>query len=462
MSSETIDLVTPDVAGGLIAGRRQTPRVASLDALVGLDEIKAELRAQIRAWADPGVLAGLGGSPRSGMLFIGPPGTGKTTAANALAAETGRPLYTFAGPDFHDADGKDLLATVLAAVARERAIVFIDEADDLVHKRDFRREASESLVKYLLVGLDRTTRDIAAFIVLASNLDPDEVDPALCHPGRLGRPIPFRRLDHGERLALLERRAPAFALADGVNLAVAASRVDGLPTASVAHILDEAALVALRRGAERIDDGDLQEAVTRLHGGLPRSRTMNGIELRSTAIHEAGHALAAIILAGSWREIAFVSVDARSEGSLGSTAHEEDDAEIHTEAWLRRNLAVGLAGREAERMLLGTTDSGSASDLSGVNALALRAARDWGFSDRGARTAPLYPEAVIEGRLDDAVAGLVEEAERTARQVLDAHREALERLADELVEHRRATSRDLEAWLAPLLPEIGAREGAAR
>ncbi len=439
-------------SGGLIESRRMLPRVRSLDELSGLDEVKAELRAQVRLWADPGALSLLGGAPRSGMLFVGPTGTGKTTAANALAAETDRPLYTFAGPDFHDAEGKDLLATVLAATAREPAVVFIDEADDLVHVRDFRREASESLVKYLLVGLDRTTRDIAAFVVLATNLEPDAIDPALCHPGRLGRPIAFRRLDGAERLELLRRTARRFALDEGANLELVATRLAGMPTASVAHVLDEAAFVAWRRESTRIDDGDLHEAVARLRAGLPRARAMSAGEVRGAAVHEAGHALVSIVLAGDWRAVAFVSIDARAEGQVGSTTPEEDDDTIHSDAWVRRELAVGLAGREAELLLLGTTDTGSASDLAAANALAVRSAGEWGFSRRGARTAPKYPESRVEARVDDAAAKLVREAEHLARAVLDEHRGALELLAERLEVHRRATARDLETWLAGLLP----------
>ena len=186
--------VFSESAVDVIDARRQHPRVSSLDDLVGLDEVRGELRAVVRLWADPGALRGLGGSPRSGLLFVGPTGTGKTTAAHALAAETGRTLYAFAGPDFHDAAGKDLLATVLSVTARQPAVVFIDEADDMVRVRDGQRpgrrthDGADSLVKHLLVGLDRTTRDIHALFVLATNVGLEEIDPALCHPGRLGRP----------------------------------------------------------------------------------------------------------------------------------------------------------------------------------------------------------------------------------------------------------------------------------
>jgi cell division protease FtsH len=449
-------VLTHPAADGVIEARRVSPRARSLDDLIGLDEVKAELRAQIRVWSAPHELARLGGAPRAGLLFAGPTGTGKTTAANALAAEARRPLYTFAGPDFHDAAGKDLLATVLSVTARQPAVVFVDEADDLVHARDHRREASESLVKYLLVGLDRTSREISAFFVFATNLDPERIDPALCHPGRLGRPIRFRTLDTQERLRLLEQLASRYLVAPGVLLDGIAARLERLPTASVAHAFDEAAFVAWRRGADAIGLADLHEAATRLRSGIPRARSFTAQELYAVAVHESGHAIARLVVEGRWSAVAFVAVDARADGALGEMEERPADGSVQSEREVRDALIVGLAGRAAERLVFGQADTGSSVDLANCNALALSAVRDWGFGRRGPRTADRYAEAILEARIDDDVAAMLGEAERQATFVLARSRAALVRLADLLVEHRSATAADLERWLGDVL-DLGPR-----
>ena len=424
------------------------PKAASLDELAGVDEIKTELRDQVRLWADPGPLRRLGGVPRIGFIFAGPTGTGKTTAAHALAAETGRDLYTFAGPDFTGSAGRELLTTVLTTMIRRPAVVFIDEADDLLHARDFRRERSESLVKHLLVGLDRTTRDIRSFFVLATNLAPDAIDPALCHPGRLGRPIVFRGLAARERFDLLTHQARDYRLADGLDLAAIAGQLGGLPTATLVHVLDEGAFVAASRGHDAIDASDLQEGVGRLWSGLARTRAWDAAELRRTAIHEAGHALVRIVLARRWDAVAWVQVDARAEGGLGATFGAEVELGSVTPAELRHRLAISLAGRIAEQILTGEADAGSASDLAAANALALRAAREWGLSRRGALTSTEYVDAIVEAKVDDAAGALLIAAEAEATAILEAHRGALDALTERLILHRAGSGRDVASWLA--------------
>jgi len=424
------------------------PKAASLDELAGVDEIKTELRDQVRLWADPGPLRRLGGVPRIGFIFAGPTGTGKTTAAHALAAETGRDLYTFAGPDFAGSAGRELLTTVLTTMIRRPAVVFIDEADDLLHTRDFRRERSESLVKHLLVGLDRTTRDIRSFFVLATNLAPDAIDPALCHPGRLGRPIVFRGLAARERFDLLTAQARDYRLTEGLDLVAIAAQLGGLPTATLVHVLDEGAFVAASRGHDSIDAGDLQEGVGRLWSGLARTRAWDPAELRRTAIHEAGHALVRIVLAQRWDAVAWVQVDARAEGGLGATFGAEVELASITPAELRHRIATSLAGRAAEKLLTGEADAGSASDLAAANALALRAAREWGLSRRGALTSTEYVDAIVEAKVDDAARELLVAAEAEASAILDAHRGALEALTERLILQRTGSGRDIASWLA--------------
>jgi cell division protease FtsH len=437
-----------------------SPKAISLDELAGVDEIKVELRDQVRLWADPEPLRRLGGVPRIGFIFAGPTGTGKTTAAHALAAETGRDLYTFAGPDFAGDAGRELLTTVLTVMSRRPAVVFIDEADDLLHTRDFRRERSESLVKHLLVGLDRTTRDIRSFFVLATNLEPDAIDAALCHPGRLGRPILFRSLAARERLALLEKQARDFRMAADVELGTIAAQLGGMPTATLVHVLDEGAFIAASRGHASIEPGDLQEGVSRLRGGLARMRPWEPDELRRTALHEAGHAIVSIVLAGRWDAVSWVEVNARADGGLGETFGGELDLALLTEPELRHRLAAAIAGRVAEIVVTGAPDVGAASDLRATNALALRAAREWGLSSRGPVLSDEYADAIVEADVDAAVRGLLERAEADAAAILDAHRSALDDLTERLVLHRAGSGADVARWLSDHALVAPAEEGA--
>jgi len=445
-----------DVTGDSLEGRRAEPRVASLDDVVGLDEIKAELRSQISLWAEPERLERLGGKPRVGFIFSGPPGTGKTTSAHALAAETGRDLYTFSGSEFYGDPGRLELRSLLAELAGRPAIVFIDEADDLLHARNFEHEFSQSLVKHLLVGLDRTTRDHAAFFIFATNMPPSAIEPALCHAGRLGRPVVFRNLNLAERTLLLERMGERYAIDPGVRLTNLAARVHEFPTADLAHLLSEAAYVAWRADRDRITANDIDEAISRLRSGLPRVTPMAEDDLRRTAIHEAGHAIVRLVTQGRWDAVGLVQLSARSEGELGITESDEFAGDTLTPSQVRDLLAEALAGREAEVLLLGDAGNGSINDLKNANGLADRAAADWGFSSRGARTyfGGQYPGPVLEARLDRAATEILVDGQDRARSVLEQHRVQLELLADRLCEHHYADSNMLREWLSDRLEGV--------
>lgn len=439
-----------------LADRRTDPRAASLDEVIGLDEIKAELRAQIALWAEPERLERLGGKPRVGFIFSGPPGTGKTTSAHALAAETGRDLYTFSGPEFYGDPGRLELRSILAELAGRPAIVFVDEADDLLHTRNFEHEFSQSLVKHLLVGLDRTTRDHAAFFIFATNMPPSAIEPALCHAGRLGRPIIFRNLNLAERTALLEHLGRQFNIDRSVHLKSLAARVHEFPTADLAHLLNEAAYVAWRAERAEIAGNDIDEAISRLRSGLPRVTPLADDDLRRTAIHEAGHALIRLITQGRWDAVGLVQLSARSEGELGITESDEFAGDVLTPSQVRDLIAEALAGREGEILLLGDAGNGSVNDLRNANGLADRAAADWGFSSRGARTyyGGQYPGPVLEARLDEAAREILSEGEAHARALLEQRRSELELLADRLCDHHYADAAMLREWLGESLPEL--------
>ncbi len=453
---DTLPIEGLDVPTDSLEDRQTEPRVSSLDEVIGLEEIKAELRSQIQLWAEPERLERLGGKPRVGFIFSGPPGTGKTTSAHALASETGRDLYTFSGPEFYGDPGRLELRSILADLAGRPAIVFVDEADDLLHIRNFEQEYSQSLVKHLLVGLDRTTRDHAAFFIFATNMPPSAIEPALCHAGRLGRPIVFRNLNLAERTLLLEHIGSRFALDSAVRLSNLAARIHEFPTADLAHLLNEAAYVAWRNDRSKIAAGDIDEAISRLRSGLPRVSGMAEDDLRRTAIHEAGHALVRLVTQGRWESVGLVQLSARSEGELGITESDEFAGDTLTPTQVRDLLAEALAGREAEILILGDAGNGSVNDLKNANGLADRAAADWGFSSRGARTyyGGQFPASVVEARLDDAANEILLEGEALARSLLGGHRSGLELLADKLCEHHYADSTMLREWLREVLPDI--------
>ena len=428
----------------------------SLDDVIGLDEIKSELRSQLRLWTEPERLTRLGGRPRVGFIFSGPPGTGKTTSAHALAAETGRDLYAFSGPEFYGDPGRLELRSIVTQLAGRPAIVFVDEADDLLHVRNFEEEYSQSLVKHLLVGLDRTTQDHQAFFIFATNMPPSAIEPALCHAGRLGRPIVFRNLNLAERRTLLEHLAGGYSLDPSVRLENLAARAHEFPTADLAHLLNEAAYLAWRSDRDAILPTDIDEAISRLRSGLPRVTPIEEGDLLRTALHEAGHAIVRLVTQGRWDAVGLVQLSARSEGELGITESDEFAGDTLTPTHVRDLLAEALAGREAERLILGDAGNGSATDLRNANSLADRAAADWGFSRRGARTyyGGAFPGPIVEDRMDRAATEILLDGERHARTLLVACRPALEQLGERLREHHYADTAMLQEWLGDLLPQV--------
>jgi cell division protease FtsH len=183
-------------------------------------------------------------------------------------------------------------------------------------------------------------------------------------------------------------------------------------------------------------------------------------ELRRTALHEAGHAIVSIVLAGRWDAVSWVEVNARADGGLGETFGGELDLALLTEPELRHRLAAAIAGRVAEIVVTGAPDVGAASDLRATNALALRAAREWGLSSRGPVLSDEYADAIVEADVDAAVRGLLERAEADAAAILDAHRSALDDLTERLVLHRAGSGADVARWLSDHALVAPAEEGA--
>jgi len=435
------------------------PSVKSLDDVIGLDELKEELRLQLAVWASPEGLRKLGGKARIGFVFSGPPGSGKTTSAHALAAETGKKLYTFSGMDFQSSDGKDKLVAMIKRLRDEDAIVFVDEADDLLHKRDLRMERSGPLVKTMLVNLDQTTQSFKAFFIFATNMHPQGIDDALLHAGRLGRPLIFRHLRLDERVALLEYAKKSYNVAPDALLLPLASQMADVPTANLAHLFDEGAFVAFRSGHDCITQEDLQEAAQRLRSGLERKKEWSPEELKRVSIHEAGRAIVRLVTTRKWSSLGFVQISQRVEGNEGST-HDNDDGEhFMTIDRTVNEIAAALAGGQAEVLLLGSISNGHSADLEMANGLADQAVVAWGFGQSNTRLRTqdnerYWSSNIQDDSWNDAAADLLLEGEVVARTLLIQEKEALELLAMNLAVFKVADSNKVREWLQELLPKV--------
>lgn len=436
------------------------PRVQTLDDVIGLDELKDELRLQLQVWANSEGLAELGGKARIGFIFSGPTGSGKTTSAHALAAETGKELFVFSGTDFQNGDGRDRLVEMIETLHKRDAIVFIDESDDLLHKRDFRMERSGPLVKTLLVNLDQTTRDVKAFFIFATNMHPQGIDDALLSAHRLGRPLIFRHLRQDERVLLLERHRDSYRVDPGVILGPIASQMGDIPTANLAYLFDEGAFVAFRRGHACIDQSDLQEAAQRLRSGLEKRKDWLPDELYRVAAHEAGHTIVQLLNDKRWDTIGFVQVSQRLEGNDGTT-HGND--ETIDRAWTAervvRHIGTSFGGRVAETILTGSYSSGCEGDLTAANRLADKASADWAFGkgDLALRVTDhdrYWNSKEQEDAWNQYAAMLLNQGMGYADTVLMENLEALKLLTDKLVTHRVADSATLKGWLGHLLSGV--------
>jgi len=434
------------------------PRVKSLDDVIGLSELKDELRLQLSVWADPSGLRLLGGNPRKGFVFSGPPGTGKTTTAHALASETGKTLYTFSGADFQG-DKEPVRQKLIRLIEQTRdqeCIVFIDEADDLLHRRDYDQELSGMLVKAMLVHLDQTTHSFKAFYIFATNMAPQYIEPALLHQGRLGRALQFRQLTLPERVKLLEHHRVRYTVTPSINLYPVASQLGSVPTADLAHLFDEGAIVAFSNGHDSIQQTDLLEAATRLRSGLKSSDLLTEKDLKHAASHEAGHALMNALVSGSWDSVSFIQISTRSNGEGGSTHIDPGNEQFMSKEDLYRNLSVAVAGVVAEEQVMGVQTAGGIADFHIASNIARSFVERWGVTDA------LGPMAYDDEshhnpqkeKVEEMVKQAMTEAKIRARVHLEFYDEALQLLTIHLAENLMAEGKDLRAWVGHLVPKV--------
>lgn len=459
--------------------------------VAGIDEAREELQEIVEYLKDPGKFARLGGKIPKGALLVGPPGTGKTLLARAIAGEAGVPFFTISGSDF-----VEMFVGVGASRVRDMfdqakksapCIVFIDEIDAVGRHRGAGlgngNDEREQTLNQLLVEMDGFEANEGIIIIAATNR-PDVLDPALLRPGRFDRQVVVPRPDIEGREQILHVHMKKVPLAPDVDPRVIARGTPGFSGADLANLVNEAALLAARKGKRLVAMQEFEDAKDKVLMGTERkSMVMTEDEKRMTAYHEAGHAVVALHEPAS-DPIHKATIIPRGRAlGLVMRLPERDNYSYHRDK-MYANLAVSMGGRVAEELIFGyeKVSSGASSDISYATGLARDMVTRWGMSDK---LGPLqYAEADEEVFLgysvnrqrqmsnetaqliDKEIRRIVDEGYDRAKGVLTEFREELEVLAKALLEFETLTGDEIKTLIsggtidrggssAPSLPAAG-------
>ena len=425
--------------------------------VAGVEEAKDEVQELVEFLRDPKKFQKLGGRIPKGVLLVGPPGTGKTLLARAIAGEADVPFFSISGSDF-----VEMFVGVGASRVRDMfeqgkksapCIIFIDEIDAVGRHRGHGvgggHDEREQTLNALLVEMDGFDTQEGVIIIAATNR-PDVLDPALLRPGRFDRQITVNLPDVKGREEILRVHSKKVKLAEGVDLAVVARGTPGYSGAELANVINEAALLAARRGLKGITLAELEEARDKVRWGKERrSLALSEKEKTNTAYHEAGHALLLELLEHT-EPLHKVTIIPRGP-SLGSTMWlPEEDKYTNRKNELLAGLAVSMGGRVAEELAFGDVTNGARGDIKMATATARRMVCEWGMSEklgmveygdhedyvflgRDISRARDYSEATAE-EIDHEVRRLLDDAYQTAKQALLANRDKLDVVAKALLE----------------------------
>ncbi|NMN02573.1 ATP-dependent zinc metalloprotease FtsH [Bifidobacterium panos] len=455
--------------GKLLEG--QTPKTRFAD-VAGEDEALAEVEEIKDFLKDPAKYKALGARIPRGVLLYGPPGTGKTLLARAIAGEAGVPFYSMAGSDFVEmfvglgaSRVRDLFDE---AKKNAPAIIFIDEIDAVGRKRGSGmgggHDEREQTLNQLLVEMDGFDNDTNLIIIAATNR-PDVLDPALLRPGRFDRQVGVAAPDLEGREAILKVHAQGKPFVPDVDLHMVAVRTPGFTGADLANVLNEAALLCARAGAQLIDNRAIDEAIDRVQAGPKKqSKGMALEELRNTAYHEGGHALVAAAL-NNTDPVTKVTILPRGR-ALGYTAvMPTSDRYSQSRNQLLDQMAYAMGGRTAEEIVFHDPTTGASNDIEKATAIARTMVGEYGFSARlGAikwtddddqttvmdGLAPRkYSDRTAE-LIDDEVLKLVETAHTEAWTILNENREILDELVRQLLVKETLNEKELAEIFAPI------------
>jgi cell division protease FtsH len=447
----------------------------TFDDVAGYEGVKQELGEIVRFLKEPDRFRAIGARIPKGVLLVGPPGTGKTLFARAVAGEAAVPFITITGSEFMEmfvgvgaARVRDLFDTARRSTP---AIIFVDEIDAIGRKRGAGlgggHDEREQTLNQLLAEMDGFEGQ-EGIVVMAATNRPDILDPALLRAGRFDRQvvIPLPTLE--ERAAILGVHCRGKQMGSDVELDTLARGTPGMSGADLENLVNEAALIAVRRGSVRIDKADLDAARDRILVGLRRtSLVLSRNEKKIVAYHEAGHALLAHLLpnADPLHKVSILPTGM----ALGATQQmPEEERQLEQLPFLEDALAVRLGGRAAEEEVFGVPSTGAQDDLLSATELASRMVREWGMSKRIGNMAwgPMGPvflgEDLVHSRdysdetarvIDTEIERILSEQAVRARKVLAAHRRGLDAIASALIERESLDRSDVERILAAPAPQ---------
>ena len=456
-------------SGKLLEGQTPTTKFADV---AGEDEAVAEVEEIKDFLKDPSKYKALGARIPRGVLLYGPPGTGKTLLARAIAGEAGVPFYSMAGSDFVEmfvglgaSRVRDLFDE---AKKNAPAIIFIDEIDAVGRKRGSGmgggHDEREQTLNQLLVEMDGFDNDTNLIIIAATNR-PDVLDPALLRPGRFDRQVGVAAPDLEGREAILKVHAKGKPFVPDVDLHMVAVRTPGFTGADLANVLNEAALLCARAGAQLIDNRAIDEAIDRVQAGSKRkSKGMALEELRNTAYHEGGHALVAAAL-NNTDPVTKVTILPRGR-ALGYTAvMPTSDRYSQSRNQLLDQMAYAMGGRTAEEIVFHDPTTGASNDIEKATNIARTMVIEYGFSDKlGAikwgddddQTTVMdglqprkYSDRTAEV-IDDEVLKLVETAHTEAWTIINENRDILDELVRQLLVKETLNEKELAEIFAPI------------
>jgi cell division protease FtsH len=451
----------------------QSTKVTFAD-VAGIDEAKEELSEIVEFLRDPKRFTRLGGRIPKGVLLMGSPGTGKTLLARAIAGEAGVPFFSISGSDF-----VEMFVGVGASRVRDLfvqgkknapCIIFIDEIDAVGRHRGAGlgggHDEREQTLNQLLVEMDGFESNEGVILISATNR-PDVLDPALLRPGRFDRQVVVPLPDIAGREQILRVHMKKSPIHEDVSVQRLARGTPGFSGADLENLVNEAALLAAKRNKERVDMVDFEDAKDKVFMGLERkSKVIREEDKRTTAYHEAGHALVARFLPNT-DAVNKVTIIPRGRAA-GVTWFLPEERDFKYKDQLESELSVAFGGRAAEEIVFSRISTGAANDIKQATELAARMVRTWGMSEelgplsyaKGEEQVFLgreiaqhrdYSEATAR-RIDDEIRRLIDRNYRRAKDVLNKNRDVLDALSEMLLEKETVMGQELDALILKLRP----------